>query len=106
MCRGDAIVLKARRVGCGTSVEQCTFDTATIIGAQEMQLSWRLEEWGALRQESSAPIRYCYHFNRCGVDANVLEASKVGCNTSVGKCTFNTATIIGAEEMQLCWRLY
>ena len=47
---------------------------------------------------------HCYH-NRCGGDANVLEASKVGCNTSVGKCTFNTATIIGAEEMQLCWRL-
>ena len=38
-------------MGCITSVEQCTFDTATIIiGGEEMQLSRRLEEWGAVRQ--------------------------------------------------------
>ena len=50
-CGGDAIVLEAiLRVGCSTPVEQCTFDTATIIDAEEMQLSWRLEELGAVRQ--------------------------------------------------------
>ena len=51
-CGGDAIELEAIiRVGCSTSViEQCTFDTVTIIGAEEMQLSWRLEELGAVRQ--------------------------------------------------------
>ena len=40
-CGGDAIVLEAIiGVGCITSVEQCTFDTATIIiGGEEMQLS-------------------------------------------------------------------
>ena len=42
--------------GCITSVEQCTFDTATIIiGGEEMQLSWGREEWDAVRQQSSAP---------------------------------------------------
>ena len=60
-------------MGCSTSVEQCTFDTAIP--------------------------------KMCGGDAIELEASKVGSNTSVRQWTFNTATIIGAEEMQLCWGL-
>ena len=50
-------------------------------------------------------LQYCYH-NRCGGDAIVLEAIiRVGCSTSVEQCTFDTATIIGAEEMQLSWSL-
>ena len=48
-------------VGCITSVEQCTFDTATIIiGGEEMQLSWGREEWDAVRQQSSAPSILLY----------------------------------------------
>ena len=50
MCGGDAIELEASKVGSNTSVRRWTFNTATIIDAEEMQLSWRLEELGAVRQ--------------------------------------------------------